>query len=67
MKQLKAVLLGVFMCVVLWCGQAWADDNALKTEADRLHSVLEAARTTYATDIVNRLQDQEKVIRVLQK
>ncbi|HXW69876.1 MAG TPA: DUF3365 domain-containing protein [Methylocella sp.] len=34
-----------------------------KDMADALHAVMEADRTVYAKEVVNRLQDQEKVIR----
>src|ERR1051326_6789318 len=34
-----------------------------QTMADNLYIVLSADRATYATDVVNRLQDKEKVIK----
>jgi len=58
---------GFGMLVVLALTGAGGDKSGgtvgAKDMADALHAVMEADRTVYAKEVVNRLQDQEKVIR----
>jgi len=49
-------------------GSSWGDEEETaiftpKQMADALHAVMEADRTVYAKEIVNRLQDEERVIK----
>jgi hypothetical protein len=57
-KFLPLTLLG---CALT--GPAMAADWDYKEIADALHSVMEADRTVYTKLIINRLQNQEKVIK----
>ena len=57
-KQISLTLLGCALAV-----PAAASDLTHKDIADALHSIMEADRTVYTKLIVNRLQNQEKVIK----
>jgi hypothetical protein len=68
MRWMRAIsMTGFGMLVVLALTGAGGDKSGgvvgAKDMADALHAVMEADRTVYAKEVVNRLQDQEKVIR----
>ena len=61
--SLAAGLLA-FAAVTPGCGgKPEAGGISPQVMADALHAVMSADRATYATDVVNRLQDKEKVIK----
>jgi len=57
----KLIPLAILGCTL--AGSAGAADWEYKDIADALHSVMEADRTVYTKLIINRLQNQEKVIK----
>jgi len=68
MRWMRAIsMTGFGILVVLALTGAGGDKSGgvvgAKDMADALHAVMEADRTVYAKEVVNRLQDQEKVIR----
>jgi hypothetical protein len=50
------------LALVLFCGNAYGQVT-YKEMADALHAVMESDRTVYTRVIVNRLQNEEKVIK----
>ncbi|MGH8470747.1 MAG: Tll0287-like domain-containing protein [Gammaproteobacteria bacterium] len=57
------VLAASLITVSSWGGEEETASITPKQMADALHAVMEADRTVYGKEIVNRLQDEEKVIK----
>ena len=64
-KVFAGILLasGATLALLTGCSKAKATGIAPKQMADALHSVLESDRTVYTKMVVNRLQNEEKVIK----
>jgi hypothetical protein len=60
----KALVMGALCLSAAGCGKAKAEREITPRKmADALHALLEADRSVYAREVVQRLQDQEGVIR----
>lgn len=62
-KTLKTLLLSASALTTLGIGVAAAQGVTYKQMADALHAVMESDRTVYTRMVVNRLQNEEKVIK----
>jgi hypothetical protein len=62
-KLVKGVALGAATAAVLGVSAATAAGVTYKQMADALHAVMESDRTVYTRMVVNRLQNEEKVIK----
>src|ERR1043166_2227386 len=61
MKPLLAALVAI--AIVTACSSKKSEGVSPQSMADALHSVLEADRTTYSKYVVNRLQNEENIIK----
>ena len=60
----KAIVMGALCLSAAGCGRTRAEREITPRKmADAIHTVLEADRSVYAREVVQRLQDQEGVIR----
>lgn len=63
MQKFSRILLGVSVCAISACGGASEPGLSPQKMADAIHAVLESDRTVYTKNVVNRLQNEEKVIK----